>query len=436
MLPRVSSRGEGGPKTAASDTCSENKDTIDPTFDQEAARAYADQVTAQWTDGDPSESRLSIGEIWQRLLFDPFYGRSGTGNVTAINNDIKARILSGINPVPQWMRDCPQQEFVHLLVARWGLHVYKPDEEEPFRWRKGRNAYRDNWLELEDCEIKRDEFKRLLTNHGLPLPRFWFPEEFGDRREQELEAKPAEWITGAKLVKQHKTGNLYKLVVSGKVIPWIEVPPLWASYEVNSPVRRERHRRLLPSYEADKKAQEINSLAFGIQSSERWLAQSNEEHYAVIKADSARKGKEPESYDSFKEYLSAVRREYDEKLPAMRADLDRLVKELDPATVWKTEFARLYPGGVPTGVEEDWLEKFKAASYEDEGTIDPSCDQNAAKEYAARDAEQWADGDPSERQLSNPAKVVMPRKHRIEVAAKLGAHAIFDQAQTSFGNAR
>jgi|GEM_PF-6799370 len=214
------------------------------------------------------------------------------------------------------------------------------------------------------------------------------------------ETKPTEWITGAELLKQRKKpGNLYKLVVSGKVIPWIEVPPPMAGWETKSPVRRDRHSRLLPSYEADKKAQEINSLAFGIQSSERWLAQSNEEHYAVIKADSARKGKEPESYDSFKEYLSAVRREYDEKLPAMRADLDRLVKELDPATVWKTEFARHYPGGVPTSVKEKWLESFTAASYDADNCGIPGRQRTAA---------------------------LNKRQRRME-AAKLRAHALQEQ---------
>jgi len=179
MLPRVSSQGEGGPKAAIGEKCSEDEDTTGSSFAQEAARLYAAQVTAQWTDGDPAESRLSIGQVWQKLLFDPFYGRSGTGDVTAINNDIKARILSGINPVPQWMRGCPQQEFVHLLVARWGLHIYKPEEDKPFRWRKGGKAYRDH-SQLEDCEIERDEFRDLLDTHGLPRPQFWFPQESRD----------------------------------------------------------------------------------------------------------------------------------------------------------------------------------------------------------------------------------------------------------------
>jgi hypothetical protein len=137
--------------------------------------------------------RCGIFEFWTGLREDPYYGQEETvTELIAALWDRFFRTPCGEIRGKRWWHPSPQGRLIEILLERGDLKTYWPGAVEPTDWfDSGKD--RDDFLKL---EIKRIELKRLLREHELPLPMFWFEGEPDDTVVYEhISAK----VTGEKL---------------------------------------------------------------------------------------------------------------------------------------------------------------------------------------------------------------------------------------------
>ncbi len=178
------------------------------------------------------------------------------------------------------------------------------------------------------------------------------------------------WITGRQFLKKYHPGKdsdyMFELVVNGRAVPWIERDGSIYKIDADS-VRRGIHERLMPSSDRVKDVKRIIFLRMRFEYTQKYRETSFDDHYESYMQSCRRNGNIPDSPEIFRKYVTERKEEQKKELIGDEREIRNIEKQLAADRVWKEEFKRMYPHGIPVSQRSYWLERFLDASYDDAG---------------------------------------------------------------------
>jgi hypothetical protein len=125
------------------------------------------------------QQRLSIADLWNVLQRDAFYGnRDSVQKIVddKVTENLIPPLTFDLNPQlkGQGCATDPVFMLIFVLCGLCRLNTYKPDEDKATRWFG--QEFADKCSYKLDLEIDRDEFRALLQELKLRLPKAWFPD--------------------------------------------------------------------------------------------------------------------------------------------------------------------------------------------------------------------------------------------------------------------
>jgi len=133
------------------------------------------------------QQRLSISDLWDVLQRDPSYrDRDSVQEIVdnIIAETMKPPLNFDLNPQLKGM-GCATDPIFMLIFVLCGLrrlNTYEPGKDKPTKWFGQEFANRCSYKL--DLEIDRDEFRALLQELELPLPKAWFPDDTDEQQEK------------------------------------------------------------------------------------------------------------------------------------------------------------------------------------------------------------------------------------------------------------